>query len=184
MAASDPPIRPQPPSVTSPPTATGAPSPPSTSPSSPHEPFAPATGDGPARGEPAEQRAAAVRTAFDGLLQIRRITLGSESQPAPWEVRQLLNAVALPLEAAPLAPSATDTDGRRTATGYRVRLGEEPQTAAVEWLGPSGSGAAAEEREQLARCAEVLTALGWDALLYRGPRRRWFVEVRPPHGTP
>ncbi|MFI0980707.1 hypothetical protein ACH4SP_27310 [Streptomyces sp. NPDC021093] len=148
------------------------------------EPFAPATGDGLLPGEPAEHRAAAVRTAFDGLLQIRRITRGSDTAPAPWELRQLVNAVALPLEAAPLTPSATDPEGHRTATGYRVRPGEEPHTAAVDWLGPPGSGAAAEERDRLARCAEVLTALGWDALLYRGPRRRWFVEVRPPHGTP
>jgi hypothetical protein len=133
--------------------------------------------------EPPAQRAAAVRTAFEGLLQIRRLTQDSEAAPAAWELRQLTNAVALALEAAPLAPSATGAEGHRTATGYRVRPGEEPQTAAVEWLGPPGSGAAAEERVRLAHCADVLTALGWDALLYRGPRRRWFAEVRPPHGT-
>ncbi|CAM5494708.1 hypothetical protein GCM10010329_73830 [Streptomyces spiroverticillatus] len=152
-------------------------------PSPAEAPFAPSTGDGPPPPEPPELRAAAVRTAFDGLLQIRRLTQGSASAPAAWELRQFTNAVALALEAAPLTPSATDADGHRTATGYRVRPGEEPQTVAVEWLGPSGSGAAAEEREQLTRCADVLTALGWDALLYRGPRRRWFAEVRPPHGS-
>ncbi|MFD3518407.1 hypothetical protein [Streptomyces sp. NPDC058657] len=154
-----------------------APSPP------PPDPFTPASGDGPPPPGPPEQRAAAVRTAFEGLRQIRRIAQGSEATPAPWELRQFLNAVALALEAAPLAPSATDPDGTRTATGYRVRPGDEFHTAAVEWLGPPGGGAAEEERGQLARCTEVLTSLGWDALLYRGPRRRWFVEVRPPHGT-
>ncbi|MFF0747472.1 hypothetical protein ACFYVL_44540 [Streptomyces sp. NPDC004111] len=91
--------------------------------------------------------------------------------------------MALALEAAPLPPSATAPDGTRTATGYRVRPGDEPHTVAVEWLGPPGSGAAADERDRLTHCTDVLTALGWDALLYRGPRRRWFVEVRPPHGT-
>ncbi|MFI5804664.1 hypothetical protein [Streptomyces sp. NPDC051561] len=145
--------------------------------------FTPAHGDGLPPSEPPGQRAAAVRTAFEGLLQIRRITQGSDAAPAPWELRQFLNAVALALEAAPLPPSATDPKGHRTTTGYRVRAGDEPHTAAVEWLGPPGSGAAEEERDQLARCAEVLTTLGWDALPYRGPRRRWFVEVRPPHGT-
>ncbi|GHH49526.1 hypothetical protein [Streptomyces candidus] len=147
-------------------------------------PFTPASGDGPLPAEPPELRAATVRTAFEGLLQIRRLTQNSEIVPAPWELRQFLNAISLALEAAPHAPSATDIDGHRTATGYRVRPADVPHTAAVEWLGPPGSGAADEEREQLTRCAATLTALGWDALLYRGPRRRWFVEVRPPHGTP
>ncbi|MFJ4879076.1 hypothetical protein ACIP93_28305 [Streptomyces sp. NPDC088745] len=152
-------------------------------PSPAETPFTPATGDGPLPAEPRDRRTAAVRTAFDGLLQIRRLTQDSETVPAAWELRKLTHAVALALEAAPFTPSATDADGNRTATGYRVRPGEEPRTVAVEWLGPPGSGAAAEERDRLTRCAETLTALGWDALLYRGPRRRWFAEVRPPHGT-
>ncbi|MFJ2742288.1 hypothetical protein ACIO3O_21800 [Streptomyces sp. NPDC087440] len=153
------------------------------SPSPAEAPFAPATGDGPLPAEAPDRRAATVRTAFEGLLQIRRLTQDSEAVPAAWELRKLTNAVALALEAAPFTPSATDAEGHRTATGYRVSPGAEPQTVAVEWLGPAGSGAAAEERDRLTRCAEVLTGLGWDALLYRGPRRRWCAEVRPPHGT-
>ena len=179
MAAADSPSPPSP----SPPSPSPPSPPPSSPPPSSTDHFTPASGDGPPSAEPPEQRAAAVRTAFDGLRQIRRITQGSEAAPAPWELRQFLNAVALALEAAPLTPSATSSDGTRTATGYRVRQGDEPHTAAVEWLGPPGSGAAEVERDRLAHCAEVLTALGWDALLYRGPRRRWFVEVRPPHGV-
>ncbi|MEV8409788.1 hypothetical protein AB0R12_29565, partial [Streptomyces niveus] len=69
--------------------------------------------------------------------------------------------------------------GTVTATGFRVAGGERPGTVRVEWLGPHGSGAAQDEERQLTACAAVLTPLGWEALLYRGPRRRRFLEVEP-----
>ncbi|MCM9077680.1 hypothetical protein L1606_06260 [Streptomyces spororaveus] len=144
--------------------------------------FEPATGDGPAA-EPGG-RQAELRTAYEGLLQIRRLLNGSAgaSVPAPWEVRQLPRAVALVLEAAGIAPSAVDAQGRRTRTGYRVVEGADPGRAEVTWLGPAGGGAAGEEQERLTACAAVLERLGWVCLLYRGPRRRRFLEVEPPGG--
>ncbi|MFE9859960.1 hypothetical protein [Streptomyces sp. NPDC005780] len=149
--------------------------------------FEPATGEGPLPAGPAERRAASVRTAFAGMLQIRRLTnAGSaapEKVPAAWELHRTVRAVALALEAAGPAASAVDTSGRRTATGYRVTAGTSPGTARVEWLGPPGSGAAHEEEGELTRCAAVLRELGWTALLYRGPRRRRFLEVEPPTGA-
>ncbi|GGX30167.1 hypothetical protein [Streptomyces chryseus] len=146
--------------------------------------FEAATGDGPAPGAPEERRDAEVRVAFEGLMQIRRLTNtraeDPQAVPAAWEVKQVVRSVALVLEAAGIPASAVDADGARTATGYRVEAGERPGTARVQWLGPPGGGAAHEEQEALTRCADELGRLGWTALLYRGPRRRRFLEVEPP----
>ncbi|GGY64564.1 hypothetical protein [Streptomyces omiyaensis] len=145
--------------------------------------FQAATGDGPPFTGDAEQRSREVRSALDGLRQIRRLTgtPGGDSGtvPAPWERRQPVRAVALALEAGGLAASAVDAGGTRTATGYRVRAGERPATTVVEWLGPPGSGAAGQEAGALAACADALGRLGWEALLYKGPRGRRFLEVEP-----
>ncbi|MFD6225592.1 hypothetical protein ACFWFZ_01710 [Streptomyces sp. NPDC060232] len=146
--------------------------------------FEPATGDG--AESPSGRRAAELHTAYEGLLQIRRLVNGpaGAAVPAPWEVRQLPRAVALVLEAAGIPPSALDAEGRRTRTGYRVAAGSGPAAGAgrveVTWVGPPGGGAAAEEQERLTACAAVLGELGWVCLLYRGPRRRRFLEVEPP----
>ncbi|MFD3484223.1 hypothetical protein [Streptomyces sp. NPDC058665] len=145
--------------------------------------FAAATGDGPPPSVPPEVRAAQIRVAFGGLSQIRRLTNTTASDPgavpAAWERNQPVRAIALALEAAGIAPSAVDGEGRRTATGFRVAPGERPGTVRVEWLGPHGSGAAQDEESRLTACAAVLGPLGWEALLYRGPRRRRFLEVEP-----
>ncbi|WP_411078116.1 hypothetical protein [Streptomyces sp. cmx-10-25] len=144
--------------------------------------FEAATGDGPPPlPADAEQRSREVRAALDGLLGIRRLTRGGDPQavPADWERRQPVRAVALVLEAGGITPSSVDAAGARTSTGYRVRAGERPGTAVVEWPGPPGAGAAREETEALDACAPVLARLGWDALLYKGPRGRRFLEVEP-----
>ncbi|MEU5807947.1 hypothetical protein ACFV2Q_14960 [Streptomyces sp. NPDC059650] len=144
--------------------------------------FEPATGDGPAVPATAE-RAGEVRTAYEGLLQIRRVLDGGTgpAAPAAWELRQMPRAVALALEAAGLPASAVDAEGRRTRTGYRVAAGPPPGgRVEVTWVGPPGGGAAREERERLGACAAALEALGWVCLLYRGPRGRRFLEVEPP----
>ncbi|WP_434599416.1 hypothetical protein [Streptomyces sp. A5-4] len=144
--------------------------------------FTAATGDGPAPAAAARGRAAEVRVAFEGLMQIRRLTNTDaedpQAMPALWERHQAVRSVALTLEAAGIAASAADTAGQRTATGYRVGPGEGP--GAVQWLGPVGSGAAHEEQDALAGCAGALERAGWTALLYIGPRRRRFLEVEPP----
>ncbi|MFF9639078.1 hypothetical protein ACF1D2_31420 [Streptomyces bacillaris] len=152
--------------------------------------FEPATGDGPPPGGSTEARAASVRTAFEGLLQIRRLTgdgggrADPEASPAPWELHRPVRAVALALESSGATPSAVDASGHRISTGYRVRTGETPGSVRVDWAGPPGSGAAHQEEEALAGCAEVLRRLGWTVLLYRGPRRRRYLEVEPPAGVP
>ncbi|MFB6841827.1 hypothetical protein [Streptomyces sp. NPDC056361] len=146
--------------------------------------FEAATGDGPPLpGADAEQRSREIRAAVDGLLQIRRLTgrRGGDPQAAPaeWERRQPVRAVALALESGGLAPSSVDGSGGRAGTGYRVTAGERPGTAVVEWLGPPGSGAAQEEAAALGACVPALARLGWEALFYRGPRGRRFLEVEP-----
>ncbi|GAA2500821.1 hypothetical protein [Streptomyces gobitricini] len=154
--------------------------------------FEAATGDGPAlpaTAGAAERRAAEVRVAFEGLLQIRRLTgtAGGEpaAVPAVWERNRPVRAVALALEAAGIAPSAVDGEGRRVATGYRVGPGEGTGAVRVEWVGPPGGGAAQDEESALGECARVLGRLGWEALLYRGPRKRRFLEVESlPGGGP
>ncbi|MEE1752977.1 hypothetical protein [Streptomyces sp. SP18CS02] len=153
------------------------------------EAFEVATGDGlapPAEG--VERRAAEVRVAFEGLLQIRRLgpapgTGDPMAVPAAWERNRPVRSVALALEAAGVAPSAVDGSGRRVATGYRVSPGERPGSVRVEWLGPPGGGAAHDEEDALSACARTLERLGWEALLYRGPRRRRFLEVEPVAGV-
>ncbi|WP_371645948.1 MULTISPECIES: hypothetical protein [unclassified Streptomyces] len=148
----------------------------------PGQGFEPATGDGPQRPATAA-RAAEVRTAYEGLLQIRRLVNGraGTAVPAPWELRQMPRAVALVLEAAGLTPSALDPEGRRTRTGYRVTPGpSEEGRVEVTWVGPPGGGAAEAEHERLKACASALEPLGWGCLLYRGPRHRRFLEVEPP----
>ncbi|MEU9036104.1 hypothetical protein AB0D45_14550 [Streptomyces sp. NPDC048352] len=138
--------------------------------------FEPATGDGP---EPASAgRAAEVATAYEGLVQIRRLLAGGPGVPAPWELRLMPRAVALVLEAAGFPPSAVDGSGRRVRTGYRVAPGAD--RVEVTWTGPPGGGAARVEEERLKACAAELERHGWECLLYRGPRGRRFLEVEPP----
>ncbi|MFK8911970.1 hypothetical protein [Streptomyces sp. YS-3] len=147
----------------------------------PAAPFEAATGDGPAPAAPPAQREAAVRVAFEGLRQIRRLMNSGHPDPlalpAPWERQQLVRAVSLALEAAGIPPSAVDATGRRTRTGYRLCPADQPGAVRVEWLGPPGSGAAQEEAEALRRCADTLRPLGWEALEYRGARRHRYLEV-------
>ncbi|MFE5770031.1 hypothetical protein ACFQ7O_16925 [Streptomyces sp. NPDC056485] len=144
--------------------------------------FEPATGDGPQPPATAA-REAEVRTAYEGMLQIRRLVNGpaGTAVPAPWERSRMARAVALVLEAAGIPPSAVDARGARTRTGYRVAAGASgAATVEVAWLGPPGGGAAGEERERLTACAAALEPLGWGCLLYRGPRGRRFLEVEAP----
>lgn len=150
--------------------------------------FRAATGDDPpVPPAEADQRSREVRTALDGLLQIRRLTRGPgggdpKAAPADWELRQPVRAVALALESGGLASSSVDASGARVATGYRVGAGDRRGTAVVEWLGPAGAGAAQEETAALGACVPALARLGWEALLYKGPRGRRFLEVEPMTG--
>ncbi|MGY0055740.1 hypothetical protein ACWY4P_04125 [Streptomyces sp. LZ34] len=150
--------------------------------------FEMATGAGALPAGSARGREAAVRAAFEGLLQIRRLmstgTAAPDGVPAEWERRQPVRAVALALEAAGIPPSAVDSEGGRIATGYCVRAADQAGVVRVEWLGPPGSGAAYAAQDELRNCVAVLRRLGWEALEYRGPRGRRYLEVEPESRVP
>ncbi|AUH40963.1 hypothetical protein [Streptomyces sp. CMB-StM0423] len=127
-------------------------------------------------GEPAPPDAAArtreVRSAWEGLAELRRLTNadGATDVPCAWERRHLASAVALALEAGGLPP-ATDVTG-----GYVVTpAAHQPEAVRVDWRpGPA--------LRELVRGAGVLEAAGWQVsehperdggmYLLASPRRR------------
>ncbi|MGW3354768.1 hypothetical protein ACWDFL_05015 [Streptomyces bungoensis] len=110
----------------------------------------------PADGGPA--RAREVHSAWQGLLELRRMTNpdGAADRPCAWERTHLVRAAALALEAAGHRP-----DGPGGA-GYRVRATPQPDAVAV--YGPDG--------ETLRACADTLERAGWQAGEYTEPRTR------------
>lgn len=110
-----------------------------------------------AAGGPA--RAREVRSAWEGLLELRRMTNadGAADRPCGWERTHLVRAAALALEAAghpPAGPGGTD--------GYRVRATPQPEAVAVH----------APDGETLRACAGTLERAGWQAGEYTEPRSR------------
>lgn len=133
--------------------------------------FAARTGGEPAPADPAA-RAREVRSAWEGLAELRRVTNadGATDVPCAWERTHLAPAVALALEAAGLPP-ATDVTG-----GYAVTSAEhQPEAVRVDWRpGPA--------LRELVRGAGALEAAGWQVsehperdggmYLLASPRRR------------
>ncbi|MEU1180925.1 hypothetical protein ABZ464_25420 [Streptomyces sp. NPDC005820] len=107
--------------------------------------------DGPAR-------AREVHSAWQGLLELRRMTNpdGSVARPCGWERTHLVRAAALALEAAGHRPAGPDTDG------YRVRATPQPEAVAVR--GPDDA--------TLRACAATLEKAGWQVGEHTDPRTR------------
>ncbi|MFI5684381.1 hypothetical protein [Streptomyces sp. NPDC051636] len=103
-------------------------------------------------------RAREVHSAWQGLLELRRMTNpdGAVDRPCSWERTHLVRAAALALEAAGHRPAGRDTDG------YRVRATPQPEAVAV--YAPDG--------EALRACAGTLERAGWQAGEYTEPRTR------------
>ncbi|MFG2606039.1 hypothetical protein ACGFT2_21210 [Streptomyces sp. NPDC048514] len=99
-----------------------------------------------------------VRGAWEGLLELRRMTNpdGSVDRPCGWERTHLVRAAALALEAAGHRPAGGGDDG------YRVRATPQPEAVAVH----------APDPETLAACAATLERAGWQAGEYTEPRTR------------
>ncbi|MBV2355701.1 hypothetical protein KUM39_15185 [Streptomyces sp. J2-1] len=100
-----------------------------------------------------------VRGAWQGLVELRRMTNqgGAIDRPCGWERTHLVRAAALALEAAghhPAGPDGTD--------GYRVRTTAQPEAVAVY----------APDAETLGACAATLERAGWQAGEYTEPRSR------------
>jgi hypothetical protein len=107
------------------------------------------TGSGPARTRE-------VHSAWQGLLELRRMTNpdGSVERPCGWERTHLVQAAALALEAAGHQPAGGDTEG------YRVRATPQPEAVAVR--DPDG--------EALRACAGTLERAGWQVSEHKEPR--------------
>ncbi|MEU5089876.1 hypothetical protein [Streptomyces sp. NPDC021356] len=104
-------------------------------------------------------RAREVHSAWQGLLELRRMTDadGRAERPCGWERAHLVRAAALALEAAghrPAGPAADD--------GYRVRATPQPEAVAVY----------APDAELLRACAVTLERAGWQAGECTEPRTR------------
>ncbi|MER6027580.1 hypothetical protein [Streptomyces sp. NPDC001851] len=99
-----------------------------------------------------------VHSAWQGLLELRRMTNpdGAADRPCGWERTHLVRAAALALEAAGHRPAGGDTDG------YRVRATPQPEAVAVY----------AQDARALASCAATLARAGWQAGEYTEPRTR------------
>lgn len=107
---------------------------------------------------PGPARRREVHNAWQGLLELRRMTNpdGALDRPCGWERTHLVRAAALALEAAGHHPAGKDADG------YRVRATPQPEAVAVY----------APDEETLAACAATLDRAGWQAGEYTEPRTR------------
>ncbi|MFI9253897.1 hypothetical protein [Streptomyces sp. NPDC053069] len=99
-----------------------------------------------------------VHGAWQGLLELRRMTNpdGAVDRPCGWERTHLVRAAALALEAAGHRPASSSTDG------YRVRATPQPEAVAVY----------APDAQSLAACATTLERAGWQPGEYTEPRTR------------
>ncbi|MEU7423683.1 MULTISPECIES: hypothetical protein [unclassified Streptomyces] len=107
---------------------------------------------------PGPARPREVHSAWQGLLELRRMTNpdGAADRPCGWERTHLVRAAALALEAAGHRPASGDADG------YRVRATPQPEAVAVY----------APDAGSLAACAATLDGAGWQAGEYTEPRTR------------
>jgi hypothetical protein len=97
-----------------------------------------------------------VRGAWEGLLELRRMTNpdGAVDRPCGWERAHLVRAAALALEAAGHRPAPGDGDG------YRVRATPQPEAVAVYEQGLGARHA----------CAATLEKAGWQVSEHTQPR--------------
>lgn len=104
-------------------------------------------------------RAREVHSAWQGLLELRRMTNadGAVDRPCAWERGHLVQAAALALEAAGHPPAEGDGE-----EGYRVRATPQPDAVAVRE--PDGA--------RLRACAATLEGAGWQVGEHTEPRSR------------
>nr|WSY50496.1 hypothetical protein OG999_10405 [Streptomyces sp. NBC_00886] len=123
--------------------------------------FAARIGGEEATGSTGPARTREVHSAWQGLLELRRMTNpdGSVDRPCGWERTHLVQAAALALEAAGHRPASRDSSGRDSA-GYKVRATPQPEAVAVR--DPDG--------EALRACAGTLERAGWQVSEHKEPR--------------
>ncbi|MET9390917.1 hypothetical protein ABZY20_10975 [Streptomyces sp. NPDC006624] len=118
--------------------------------------FAARTGDEPDAPPAGPARRREVHSAWQGLLELRRMTNpdGAVDRPCGWERTHLVPAAALALEAAGHRPAGPQGEG------YRVRQTPQPEAVAVRE--PDGGA--------LRACAATLEGAGWQVSEHREPR--------------
>ncbi|MFI7337334.1 hypothetical protein ACIBUY_05265 [Streptomyces sp. NPDC050085] len=114
---------------------------------------------------PSAARAREVRTAWQGLLEIRRMTNpgGAVDRPCAWERGRLAHAAALALEAAGRTPAG------ETEPGYRVTETPQPEAVAVHHVDPAA----------LAACASALQEAGWQVSEHAAARGARYLLASP-----
>jgi hypothetical protein len=140
--------------------------------------FAARTGTEPASAERGARRAREVHSAWQGLVEMRRLTnpQADTSRPCLWERAHLVQAAALALEAAHCRPATSAKD----ATGYQVSQTPQPEAVRISW---QGEDAAENGDPGLPGCARALEQAGWQvsthadrrsgsSYLLASPRRR------------
>ncbi|MGV9453000.1 hypothetical protein [Streptomyces sp. NPDC003635] len=100
-----------------------------------------------------------VRSAWEGLLELRRMTNpdGATDRPCGWERTHLVPGAALALESAGHPPAGPAGDD-----GYRVRATPQPDAVAVHEPDP----------EALRACGATLEKAGWQVSEHTDPRTR------------
>ncbi|MFJ2606907.1 hypothetical protein ACIO13_18305 [Streptomyces sp. NPDC087425] len=116
-------------------------------------------GEGEVAGD-GSRRAREVRGAWEGLLELRRMTHpdGAMDRPCGWERAHLVRAAALALEAGGHCPAGTGAG----TPGYRVRATPQPEAVAVH----------EPDAAALRACAATLERAGWQVGEYTEPRTR------------
>jgi hypothetical protein len=97
-----------------------------------------------------------VHSAWQGLLELRRMTSpdGATDRPCGWERAHLVQAAALALEAAGHRPASQES------AGYQVRATPQPEAVVVREPDP----------EELRACAVTLEKAGWQVSEHAEPR--------------
>ncbi|WP_327432852.1 hypothetical protein [Streptomyces sp. NBC_01236] len=106
--------------------------------------------------DPGPARIREVHSAWQGLLELRRMTNpdGAVDRPCGWERTHLVQAAALALEAAGHRPAGAE------GGGYRVRATPQPEAVAVREPDPGA----------LRACAATLEKAGWQVGEHTEPR--------------
>ncbi|MFK4145473.1 hypothetical protein [Streptomyces sp. NPDC004065] len=125
--------------------------------------------DEPAGAPAGPGRAREVHNAWQGLLELRRMTNrdGATGRPCDWERGHLVPAAALALEAGGHRPAGPDADG------YKVRATPQPEAVAV--YGPDAGA--------LRAYTATLEEAGWQAGEYTEPRTRVRYVLASPRRT-